>query len=251
MSKGGVSFKNYVELSGNQAFIITKLGKKIIIDTSDAELIMNFEPYYNWCVHKNGYAYKYYKEYCGKYRTALMHRLIMHPAEEEEVDHINRIRHDNRRENLRICSSQENAMNRTEYSNKTSIYKGVSKKSNVWHMKIKKGSEVITRHYTCEIAAANAYNHLALRMFGEFAKLNDVPYRAESECEQFLHQKSSKYIGVCKQGNAFVAFIHIKRKNIYIGRFSKEEDAAKAFNGKAIELHGISYKKLNEIDEAT
>jgi len=41
-------------------------------------------------------------------RHVYMHRLIMDAPESLEVDHINRTRHDNRRENLRLCTRLEN-----------------------------------------------------------------------------------------------------------------------------------------------
>ena len=46
------------------------------------------------------------------------------------IDHINRIRDDNRIENLRVCKFAENLQNKNFYANNTSGYKGVVKKGN-------------------------------------------------------------------------------------------------------------------------
>jgi hypothetical protein len=48
----------------------------------------------------------------------------------DTIDHINRIRDDNRIENLRVCKFAENLQNKNFYKNNTSGYKGVIKKGN-------------------------------------------------------------------------------------------------------------------------
>ncbi len=59
-----------------------------------------------------------YKWYCQKYARAhiggklvFMHRLIMNPGENLIVDHINHNRLDNRKKNLKVCTTKENARN--------------------------------------------------------------------------------------------------------------------------------------------
>jgi len=44
-------------------------------------------------------------------RQVMMHRIIMNPPENLEIDHINGIRNDNRRANLRICTHLQNCRN--------------------------------------------------------------------------------------------------------------------------------------------
>ena len=53
----------------------------------------------------------------------LVHRLIMTPSPEQVVDHINGDRLDNRRENLRLCTTAQNARNVGRRP--ASLYKGV------------------------------------------------------------------------------------------------------------------------------
>lgn len=64
-----------------------------------------------------------------KSRTKL-HRLILRPDAEFDVDHIhgNKTRHDNRKSNLRICTRGQNCCNKIDMSNNTSGCIGV-----VWH----------------------------------------------------------------------------------------------------------------------
>jgi hypothetical protein len=55
---------------------------------------------------------------------------------------------------------------------------------------------------------------------------------------------SSMYKGVCIHRTSFAANIQLDKKQIYIGLFKTEEDAAKAYDKKAIELFG-KYAYLN------
>lgn len=78
---------------------------------------------------------KGYSWYCDNYGYARasvggkmwsLHRFIMQPKENEIVDHINRDKLDNRRDNLRIFSEvHKNAGNRKVKDSKLSQYKGV------------------------------------------------------------------------------------------------------------------------------
>jgi hypothetical protein len=60
---------------------------------------------------------------------------------------------------------------------------------------------------------------------------------------------SSKYIGVslCKKTNKWLSNINFNSKQIYIGKFEFEIDAAKAYNDKAIELYKEN-ANLNKIE---
>lgn len=60
----------------------------------------------------------------------LIHRFLMNPSDDMEVDHINRNKLDNRRNNLRICTHQENDWNKLTKSNNKSGYSGVKQKDN-------------------------------------------------------------------------------------------------------------------------
>ena len=67
-----------------------------------------------------------------------MHRLIMNPPKNKQIDHINHNGLDNRKENLRIVTNSQNAMNCRNRSDNTSGYKGITwdKSKNKWQAQI-------------------------------------------------------------------------------------------------------------------
>ncbi len=95
-------------------------GKFAIVDDSDYEWLMQWKWTFN-C----GYAVRVYRKYPKQFKVR-MHRLIAGTPEGMETDHINRNKLDNRRSNLRVCSSQINRMNRNVQANSTTGFKGVS-----------------------------------------------------------------------------------------------------------------------------
>ena len=105
------------------------------------------------------------------------HRLIwmFHNGDIEtglDVDHINRIKSDNRIENLRLATVSQNQSNVTKYKNNTSGYKGVSwdKRRKKWRAQINHNNKKIHIGYfdTPELAHA-AYIAAAAKLQGEFA----------------------------------------------------------------------------------
>lgn len=103
-----------------------------------------------------------------------LHRFIMEPTGNLVVDHINGDGLDNRRENLRICTSVQNTYNSKSNVNSTSDYKGVCIiKENKFMSQIRfEGLNKVLGYFTNEIEAAKAYDRKALELFGEFAYLN-------------------------------------------------------------------------------
>lgn len=77
----------------------------LLISEKDLFLIKDNKIYFDSSVG-------YYKIYVGKNKFAYLHRYILNAKKGEIVDHINRNKKDNRRENLRICSKQLNNYNR-------------------------------------------------------------------------------------------------------------------------------------------
>jgi hypothetical protein len=113
----------------------------------------------------------------GKQRSVSMHRFLMNPPEGKMVDHINGDSLDNRRENLRICDSSENAANMSPRIGLTSVYKGVSwdKSKGKWKADIRcRDKKLSLGRFSSEVDAAKVYNSKAKELFGEFARLNDV-----------------------------------------------------------------------------
>lgn len=106
-------------------------------------------------------------------KVYLTHRLIYlwhHGFLPKYLDHINRIKSDNRIENLRDARGRNNA-NRTKSKNKLSQFKGVTwcRDKKIWRTTCK---EKHVGYYHTEKAAAEAYNLRAIELFGEHAHLN-------------------------------------------------------------------------------
>jgi hypothetical protein len=113
-----------------------------------------------------------------KWKSVRMHRWILGLTNPTQiVDHKNGDGLDNRRANLRLCTTQTNAMNqRAGRKNKTSRYKGVSKhKDGGWSALICHNyKSQYLGYFKSEIDAARAYDRKALELFGEFARINGV-----------------------------------------------------------------------------
>jgi len=92
-----------------------------------------------------------------------------------DVDHANGNGLDNRRSNLRLCTTSENIQNQRPRKSGTSKYKGVGwfvRDSN-WRVRIKVGDKQIhIGYFADEVEAAKAYDKMARQHFGAFARTN-------------------------------------------------------------------------------
>lgn len=101
-------------------------------------------------------------------------RYILECSVNEEADHKNRNKLDNRKENLRVSTRAQNTQNVEGYI-KTSIYKGVyrRKDSGSWVASIRSNNQRIhIGTFECEVAAAKAYDNKAKQLHKDFAVLN-------------------------------------------------------------------------------
>lgn len=145
-------------------------GKVAIVDDEDYEELAKhkwrFDGRYATTVVK-GSQYKIY-----------MHRLIINASKGELVDHKNRDRLDNRRDNLRIASYRENSANCKLHSHNTSGYKGVyrfTRGNKRWRAAVTFNDKQISLgYYDNPIDAAKAYNKKALELFGDYARINII-----------------------------------------------------------------------------
>lgn len=146
--------------------VITNDGKEILIDTEDIEKVNGF----TWRVNRNGYAITEYREFTNKTKRILMHRLLKNAPEDVIVDHINRIKLDNRKGNLRYCTASQNAMNIEKYRGKTSETKGVhyDKRDKLWIAKITKNKVTKRKGFKTENEAIKQRIEWEEKYFGEF-----------------------------------------------------------------------------------
>jgi hypothetical protein len=104
----------------------------------------------------------------------LLHRIICTLNDVNfVVDHINRIKNDNRRENLRPTNQSLNMHNKSLKS-RTGLYRGVSWVSSIKKYRVHLNGKSYGS-YDDKIYAANVYNYYAILCYGDQACLNDVP----------------------------------------------------------------------------
>jgi hypothetical protein len=143
-------------------------GEYAIVDADDAERVLAF----NWSKHSNGYAYRMVGRQC-----ILLHRFILGlpVARDPTVDHINRVKLDDRKANLRTGSKSQNAINSKVRSDNTSGFRGVTwdKAEGKWMARIHVNGRTrnLGRFATAE-EAARVRDAVALDVFGEVAQLN-------------------------------------------------------------------------------
>ena len=150
-------------------------GKIALVDAADAEWLSGFR----WCAQKapnTYYAKRHMRMVGGKVEQIYMHREILAAPRGVMVDHENGNGLDNRRGNIRLCSTGQNQHNRAaNRGGMASRFKGVT-----WHNRLGKWIARVSagghrRHlgvFGDEIEAAKAYDDAARVLHGEFARLN-------------------------------------------------------------------------------
>jgi len=137
---------------------------EVVIDSDDYNLVSQYKWHFS-----HGYV--------GSNRGGLLHRLIMNAKKGQCIDHKNRNKLDNRKQNLRFCTQTQNNANSGPRKRNKSGYKGVSfcERDRKWVAQIcDKKSRIFLGNHTTARQAALAYNLAAERLFGEFAVFNQV-----------------------------------------------------------------------------
>jgi len=130
-------------------------------------------------VLKSNLGIRGYKRVClskdGKKNFYKIHRLIMlhfipNPNNLECVDHINRIKHDNRIENLRWVSKRDNSINREDVE--------------------KRKGHIQTRLYTRKDGNISTYYQLRYHLQGEYGiqNIKGKTFKTREEAEEFRNQ---------------------------------------------------------------
>lgn len=157
---------NEIELFDNYALLSLyekdEVIAKAIIDLDDVDRVTK----YKW-------------RFCNRYvqsdSVGRLHHFIM--DSKNQYDHKDTNTLNNRKSNLRLSNQTQNSQNRNVPSNNTSGAKGVcwSKRHTYYIANIVLNKERIKLgRFSCLIEAANAYNQAAVKLFKEFALLNDI-----------------------------------------------------------------------------
>ena len=154
-----------------------KYGEKFFfIDGEDLEKVKT----HIWCVSYDPTIKNFYvtcTDRTGEKQTSIrLHRFILDAPNNMHVDHIDGNPLNNQKENLRLCTHQQNSYNRKKRvcTNKTK-YKGVTKNKYKFEASIGyNGKRIYLGLFSTQEEAAAKYNEAALKYFGEFARLNII-----------------------------------------------------------------------------
>lgn len=121
---------NTYDLTGEHGIGYDTRGNEFLFDIIEYERLK----LYYWSEHNGYFSAK------EKNKKINMHRFILNCEDDEilQVDHVNQCKHDNRKENLRLVTHQQNAWNTGLRVTNTSGVKGVyyNKKKDMWFAKI-------------------------------------------------------------------------------------------------------------------
>ncbi len=124
---------------------------------------------FHWYLSSRGYAVT-----SKNGRRIYMHRLILEVDDPKTlVNHRNHNKLDNRRANIRICTSSEKNRNSRKLTPKSSKYKGVYLDNKYWHVQINEDRERKNLgRFRSEKTAAKVYDQKARELYKDFAFLN-------------------------------------------------------------------------------
>jgi hypothetical protein len=155
-------------------------GKVALVDDEDFEVLNQVK----WYAFRDRLGRLFYArrsiltgKVSPKCRALLMHRLIMPVTPGMEVDHIDGDGLNNQKSNLRICTHSENMRNQGVRPGGLSRYKGmyVERRYAITSYRGKivvDGKQSLSKRMNSPEEAALWYDYMALKHFGEFAKLN-------------------------------------------------------------------------------
>ena len=156
-----------IELRNKQNNII----KYCLVSDEDYEILNK----YKWCLNGDDYVTAIIDNKRVRIHRYIMINILKNNIDSHTfVDHINNNRLDNRKENLRIVTPNENSRNKSKYKNSTSKYYGVIKYKDIWKANIMYNSKHLSATYSNELHAAHQYNLWVKQYNITCAKLNNI-----------------------------------------------------------------------------
>lgn len=150
---------------------------KVIRSNNGVRILVDDEDYprlslCSWSLSSNGYAVNT--------KLGRMHRYLMQARQGQQIDHINGIKTDNRRGNLRFCTATQNSQNQKRHRDNTSGFKGVhwDKEQRKWRSYIQaNGIRYRLGRFKSIEDAARAYDEACRKYHRAFARPNEPqPY---------------------------------------------------------------------------
>lgn len=222
--------------------IYTRKGEEIFVDDEDYDELSE----YTWRVNKYNYAVRTTTKKEGKrpQTLVLMHRQIMNAPKGMVVDHIDHNKLNNQKNNLRICTDQENAWNRKVRKGNVSGVQGVrwDKKRERWGASISVAyNEIYLGSFTNVEDAAKARKEAEIEYYGEFRckSIDENLFKEASKRktkekisghETLQINNTSGVIGVSfsKSHKKWRSYLEVNKKRISLGYFENFEDAVRA-----------------------
>lgn len=133
----------------------------------------DFEALNRWSWHAHASSTNIYAVRRPRSGWIRLHRLVMNAPAGMAVDHRDGDTLNCTKANLRICTAQHNNWNRAKRVDAAHPYKGIQPHRRKWRARIcaNRVIENLGAYRTAE-EAARAYDAAAIRLFGEFARLN-------------------------------------------------------------------------------
>jgi len=159
-----------IRIDGDVAYVPLTKGHEAVINAADVHLVANT----NWCVLIE--AHTVYAVRTGprpKQSSIRMHRVIMGEPVGLQVDHRDGDGLNNRRDNLRVATSSQNAQNQRRSSANLSGHKGVGfhKTSGKWRARIKlNGKRKHLGYFDTPEDAHEVYCKVSAELHGEFGR---------------------------------------------------------------------------------
>lgn len=173
----------------------TVTGPEVMVDDDLYESLST----YRWYVNTDGYIIRKYYDAAGKKRAVMMHREINNTPAGMVTDHIDGNKSNNQRSNLRTTTQRQNTWNQVKRKTNKSGYIGVhddskSMRTAPWRAHL---LGKYLGHYATREEAAKARDTEAMRIYGQYAKLNFPESASKEGADVFQGLNAGEAGGSC------------------------------------------------------